>query len=126
MRAYEKANEKGHKVAANNIASILEHGTKEIKKDLPKTIELYKKASDAGIPMAKANLARLYWNGTGLPADTNKALELYKSAAKGGYNLAHRYAAQILEEKDRKGGPDYESAAPHWRALAKSGDVSGA
>lgn len=126
LKAYEMANEKGHAVAANNIASILEHGTKDIKKDLPKAVELYKKASGAGIAMAQANLARLYRNGTGLPADSSKALELYKSAALGGYNLAHRYAAQILEEKDRKGGPDYESAAPHWRALAKSGNVSGA
>lgn len=66
--------------------------------DYGQAVRLYKKAADAGSPVAHYNLATCYWSGQGVPRDRLAAYDLMKTAVALGYTKAEQSLASA--EKD--------------------------
>ena len=85
----------------------------------------YKKAAEAGHPVAQNNLANFYRAGRGLPQDGALARQWFLRAAEQGYakaqnNLAVLYQTGVGGEKDEKAAQAwYEKAARQGFALAQ-------
>ena len=86
----------------------------------------YKKAAEAGHPVAQNNFADFYRAGRGLPQDGALARQWFRWAAEQGYakaqnNLAVLYQTGVGGEKDEKAAQGwYEKAAGQGFALAQS------
>ncbi|KAL7538733.1 hypothetical protein ACHAXR_010423 [Thalassiosira sp. AJA248-18] len=86
-------------------------------------VEQIKKRVEAGDANAMHNLGHQYFEGDGVPQDSNKALELWRRAAKLGRaashnNLATCYAQGEVVEKDEN------KAKYHWERAAMRGSVT--
>lgn len=85
----------------------------------------YKKAAEAGHPVAQNNFADFYRAGRGLPQDGALARQWFRRAAEQGYakaqnNLAVLYQTGAGGEKDEKAAPGwYEKAARQGFTLAQ-------
>jgi TPR repeat protein len=80
---YEKAAERGHPVALNNLGNMYSQG-KVVPQDYAKARSLFEKAADAGEPIAMGNLGLLFRDGRGVPQDYATArVWLEKAAEKG-------------------------------------------
>lgn len=84
---YEQAANSGYNVAQNNLAVLLQNGTKNIPEDISKAIYWYERASDTFAPSA-FTLGRIYDVGNSVPQDLKKAADYYLKAA----NLGHPQA----------------------------------
>ena len=91
-------------------------GTKEIKQDYGKAVELWKKAVELGSDLAHYNLGFAFTDGLGVKKDEKKALYHYRLAAISG-NLFARYNLGILARKSNQGG----LAIKHWVIGANAG-----
>lgn len=88
----EIAAKRGHPGANYEIARCYEEGNREVKKNIKKAVELYKKAVDLGSADAAFRLGELYRDGTLVKADKQKALSWFRSAAA----LGHKEAGAIV------------------------------
>jgi TPR repeat protein len=73
----------GHPEGLNNMGSRYQYGD-GVARDYKKAFNLYTKAVNGGLLIAKTNLGYMYDNGLGIKQNKKKAISLYKSAAKGG------------------------------------------
>ena len=84
---YEQAANAGYRLAQNNLAVLLQNGTKSIPADIRKAIYWYEKAAETFAPSA-FTLGRIYDVGNMVPQDLEKAAKYYLKAA----NLGHPQA----------------------------------
>jgi len=77
---------------------------KEFNND-PKAAWLYQKAADKGHPKAKYFLARMCFEGRGVPEDRARGLKLLAESADAGYDEAIEMMAEV-------------NAGKHWICLA--------
>lgn len=73
-----------HPLSLNHLGLLLE----QVNEDYLGAAQLYERAILQGFPPSQVNLAKLYWNGSGLRRNPNRAYQLYKAAAGAGYNMA--------------------------------------
>ncbi|MCX7180848.1 MAG: tetratricopeptide repeat protein [Proteobacteria bacterium] len=92
---FGKADEAGHKVAANRLGELFRDGTGDLKQ-LDKARSLFQRAAERGDPNAMYNLAGMQNAGLGGPRDTVKALEWYARAADEGHEKASEVIGALL------------------------------
>ena len=102
-------------VAANNLASLYQHG-QGIPKDLTKALEWYLVAAQKAEPVAQCNLATMYYYGYGTPRDYALAAKWFRAAAELGEADA-QHNLGVLYYKGLGIPSDYVEAA-HWERLA--------
>lgn len=99
VKTLTKASENSN-IATYYLASLYESGT-GVDKDEKKTVELMKKAADAGIAKALCNLGDRYMTGDGVAKDMTKAAQLYLEAESQGY-LTSKSAKNLAECYQKK------------------------
>lgn len=80
FRWLSAASNNGASRATAGLARMYAHGL-GITRDLPKAIDLYKRAAEAGEFLAQVELGRLYSRGEEVPLDDKAALKWYSMAA---------------------------------------------
>lgn len=89
---FDKADEAGHKTAANRLGELYRDGTGSLQQ-LDKARNIFQRAAEYGDPNAMYNLAGMQNAGLGGRRDTDKALEWYARAADEG----HEKAAEVID-----------------------------
>ena len=130
---YEKAAEQGNAEAQSNLGEIYEYGWGE-KSDYQEAVKCYKRSTKHGsifdkANFGKANLARMYYHGTGIEKNITRARELFLEAiatirnnaeegqAGAQYLLGWKY--QYLEEDFRQAVEWYQKAADQNEPVAQ-------
>ncbi len=115
---YGKAAGQGHVRAAFRLGRLLERQPGEARA----AAAAYRQASEAGVPEATYNLARLHRDGVGVERDVRKAAALYRQAYAEGLTRATLDLAQLAlvgVERD-------EVVALAWALRAQEEEVPGA
>jgi TPR repeat protein len=74
--------------AQYGLALLLETGGRTFGKNEEEAAELYSKAAEAGVVLAKTNLGLLYAEGRGVRQDPSKAARFWAEAAEAGHHMA--------------------------------------
>ncbi|CAD0218456.1 tetratricopeptide repeat protein [Chryseobacterium sp. JV274] len=98
---YEKAAQKNHPVAWNNIGALYHNGT-GYSFNIKKAIQAYGKSADLGDGMALANLGDLYYFGEHVLQDYDKALDFYQKAEKKYYYNYDKISEIYYQLRDYK------------------------
>jgi TPR repeat protein len=120
---YDKAAEKSHPVALNNLGRMYMDG-KVVPQDYAKARSLYQKAANLGEPAAMTNIGILFRNGYGVQRDyTTARIWFEKAAAKGEpsamYNIGRLYTFGEGVQRDYATARSwYEKAAAMGSAAA--------
>ncbi len=122
---YELAAEAGHIGAMHNLANIKLDGGDGTAPDKQRAFKLYQTAAAGGLAVSKRALGLMLRDGNGVAKDIPQALRWFDEAIRLGQVDAHYLAADALLDPAAPGGPDFEKAASHWRALVKAGDADG-
>jgi TPR repeat protein len=96
--AYDDAAKRGYISALNDLAVL-----DELDSNYDHAIELWKRASQQGHPLAMYNLALHYRDGVGLPRDVGQAAELFAKSAESG--LVSAMVEHALALKTGRGQP---------------------
>ena len=101
---YQKAAAQNYAPALNNLARLYADG-RGVQQDVPKAIELWSRAAEAGIVTARFNLGLQYAGGSGVPKDMKKAADYLLQAAESGlpeaqFAIAGLYRDGTGVEKD--------------------------
>jgi hypothetical protein len=113
---YQKAAGQNYAPALNNLARLHADG-RGVAQDLPKAIELWSRAAEAGNVTARFNLGLQYASGSGVPKDMKKAASYLLQAAESGlpeaqFAVAGFYRDGTGVEKDLEAARQwYERAA---------------
>jgi hypothetical protein len=92
---FGKADEAGHKAAANGLGELYRDGAGALQ-HLGKARTIFQRAAEHGDPDAMYNLAGMQDAGLGGPRDTDKALEWYARAADQGHEKASEVIGRLL------------------------------
>jgi len=92
---FAKADEAGHKAAANRLGEMLRDGTGVIQ-ELNKARKIFQRAADQGNVDAMYNLAQMQNDGLGGQQDIDKALKWYTRAADEGHEGATEMVRGLL------------------------------
>ena len=114
---YRKASDKGSATAAKRLGEAYRDGTLGLTKDDGQALGLFRRAADAGLVPALAEVAHFIENGRGAERDPAAAMPLWRQAADKGLAVAQYrmgYAAQIGEF----GVPHDDAEAVRWYRLA--------
>ncbi|MGE8535589.1 MAG: tetratricopeptide repeat protein [Chryseobacterium sp.] len=98
---YEKAAQKNHPVAWNNIGALYHNGT-GYSFNIKKAIQAYGKSAELGDGMALANLGDLYYFGEHVLQDYDKALDFYQKAEKKYYYNYDKISEIYYQLRDYK------------------------
>lgn len=96
------------------LAGLLESGGPGLPRDLPAAADWYRRAAEAGDPVAQMNLAQFHVEGKGVERDLQQALVWYMLAANQGRGWA---AAQRDRVAGRLGPAARAAAAEQAKAL---------
>ena len=92
---FARADEAGHKAAANRLGELLRDGIGDLQQS-DKARSLFQRAAERGDPNAMYNLAGMQNAGLGGARDTVKALEWYARAADEGHEKASEVIGALL------------------------------
>jgi len=108
---YQKAAAQNYAPALNNLARLYADG-RGVAQNLPKAIELWSRAADAGNATARFNLGVQYANGSGVKKDVKKAADYLLKAAESGLPEAQFAVASLY--RDGTGVEKDTDAARQW------------
>lgn len=107
--------------AMRNVAMMLRRGD-GVKQDLPAAAAMYRRAAEAGLPTAQADLADMLLQGEIGPPNVKAALPLLQAAAAQGHPLAQFSLGQLYETGvDGLLKPDLEEARTLYSEAAGRG-----
>lgn len=89
-------------------------------KDVPRALDLIRKAADNGYPDAQAALGAIHRQGTDVPRDDMEALRWYRLAAEQG-QVDALVDLGWMHEKGRGVPVDFEAAVKYYESAAESG-----
>lgn len=98
--------------AAVRLANYYYTGHYGVRQDVPRAIDLYRKAAEAGVSEALYKLGECYYRGIGVTQDCGQAFELFLDAAQSDYPPAQFALGRCFAEG--KGTPADQSAAFYW------------
>jgi len=111
---------------ANRPASIYWpacHQGHGVTQDVPKAVELFTAAAQAGFPPSLANLALMYASGDGVVQDMAQSLAYGRQAAEAGDGQSQFNLAQAYRKGDGV-AQDYAEAAFWYKQAAEAGSLS--
>lgn len=77
----QKSADQNYEIAIHDLAYSYKNGTHGLQKDINKSIELWKKSANLGLPESVFNLAVFYRDGVDVPKDLAKAFEMFLQSA---------------------------------------------
>ncbi|EJK62582.1 hypothetical protein THAOC_16802 [Thalassiosira oceanica] len=112
----KKQVDKGDAVAINHLAGQYYYGNLGLPKDVPRAIELMKKAAELGSLGAHYNLGDAYYNGDGVQQDKSRGVRHWQLAAMKGH-VQSRHMLGVDELINGK----CDLAVMHWMISTKMG-----
>jgi TPR repeat protein len=107
--------------AMRNVAMMLRKG-EGVKQDLPAAAAMYRRAAEAGLPTAQADLADMFLKGEAGPPNPKAALPLLAAAAAANHPVAQFELAQLYETgQDGLVPQNLETARTLYAAAASHG-----
>ena len=108
-----------HALSLNHMGLLAE----QVDNDYAMAAGFYQSAIEQQFAASQVNLARLYWEGLGVPRNSKRAFELYRQAAESNYNMAFVPLGQIYATGD--GAPQNNKRAFElFRRASESGVTS--